>query len=700
MEVVSAIFGPVLERVVKPVLNEIGYVFMYSCNVENFSKKVDRMKVMRDGVKERVSAEEDNLQVIAPNVNTWLVRADQITRVEERIMNKKPDVEKGWCKGWCPNVKLRYTLSKKAKKSTEDVVELLVEGTAYINFSRPAPPLQVEFIGHRQYVEFKSRKSNEDEIIEALMDDKVNLVGICGMGGVGKTMIAKKVGKKVKEEAMFDEVVMVSVGPKPDIKKIQEGIAEALGFQLKEDNLIVRANKLQRRVALRKTLLILDDVWAWLDLEELGISFALSKECKIMLTSRHQDTCVQMEAQKTVVIEVLKEDEGWSLFKERAGSCVNEPGINRVAQDVSRECSHLPLALTTVGRALRDKTQHSWEDAREQLRKSAPSNIPEVLREVYQPLELSYNLLEIEEAQSLFLICSLFPEDYCIPLDFLIWYGLGLRVLKNVNGLEEARRRVSRLVEMLEDRFLLDDAGEGNEKFSMVNYEKYVKMHHVLQDVAIYIANKEDDVLISTHDIEWPEEMAYERLTCISMVSDALTVLPERLKCPQLNVLRLQCNNATLKMPGDFFHETPSLLVLDMPGSFLCSLPPSLECLKNLRVLYLHSQGVEDISVIGELKQLEMLICFCSAKTLPAKIGCLTNLRVLNMGDTCIQKIARGIFTQLARLEEVYLINNNCIEGSFLREISNLRYLTCLNIQILEASLLHTNISFQSFPRR
>nr|GMD43048.1 probable disease resistance protein At4g27220 isoform X1 [Ipomoea batatas] len=423
---------------------------------------------------------------------------------------------------------------------------------------------------------------------------------------------------------------MVAASLTPDPPKIQQEIAEGLGLQLKEENPTLRANKLQRRLALKRTLIVLDDIWARLDLEELGIAFALAKKCKVILTSRHRDACAQMEAQKIVVIEVLHQDEGWSLFKERAGSCVSDPELHPIARDVSRECSHLPLALTTVGRALRDKSQHSWEDA----------------------------------------------QDYCIPLEFLIWYGFGLRVFENITSLEEARTRVYRLVEILEDRFLLDDAAEGRRKFSLVQYDKYVKMHHVLRDVAIYIANKEDTVLIMTNDVELPKEISYEHLACISIVSNALAMLPETLICPNLDVLRLECGNERLEIPKKFFYGMPGLVVLDMPGSYFHSLPPSLGVLKNLRVLYLDNHHVEEISIIGKLVNLI---------------------------------VAPGIIASLTRLEEVYMINNNCRwegaggrEGSnaTLHELGTLPNLTALEIQILEPNLLHTNISFRSFPKK
>lgn len=147
MEVVSVLLKPILDRIVNPVLEEIGYMFQYRSNIENFRKKVEKIKFMRDGVKERIEEEERKLQVVAPRVKAWLHETDKITAKEQTILAMKYDVEKGCFKGFFPNLKLRYSLSKKAKKGTQDAVELLGEGYHYSNFSHLGP-----FLSQRSFV--------------------------------------------------------------------------------------------------------------------------------------------------------------------------------------------------------------------------------------------------------------------------------------------------------------------------------------------------------------------------------------------------------------------------------------------------------------------------------------------------------------------------------------------------------------------
>ena len=92
----------------------------------------------------------------------------------------------------------------------------------------------------------------------------------------------REVAKQVKEEKLFDEVVIATVTQSPDLIQIQGEIADKLDLKLDKETLTGRADLLRARLSKEKNqkiLVILDDIWKKLDLDEIGIP------CKWMQSS-------------------------------------------------------------------------------------------------------------------------------------------------------------------------------------------------------------------------------------------------------------------------------------------------------------------------------------------------------------------------------------------------------------------------------
>ena len=107
----------------------------------------------------------------------------------------------------------------------------------------------------------------------------------------------KQVAEKAALEKLFDKVVMASVLQTPDLKRIQGELSYKLGMKFEEESEEGRADQLHQRMNEEKTILvILDDIWAELDLDKIGIPSPADhryKGCKLLLTSRNRDTSYQ-----------------------------------------------------------------------------------------------------------------------------------------------------------------------------------------------------------------------------------------------------------------------------------------------------------------------------------------------------------------------------------------------------------------------
>ncbi|KAL7197641.1 hypothetical protein ACSBR2_020217 [Camellia fascicularis] len=521
--------GGIGEYLVAPICRQFGYLFCFNTNIQNLETQLDSLKVTGQGVQLGVDETRNN---VGPHLEAWLTKANDNTAEAETIIKDKAQVQKGCFNGWCPNLKLRYSLGRKAVKKTQELALLHAEGSNYIQSSYNPPPTSIEPPPTTtEFQGFVSRILVMNEIIEALKDDGIHLIGICGMGGMGKTTMAKEVAKETKN--LFNEFPVAVVGQEPDLTKVQRCIADMLGLKLDDRNdresPMKRARLLRSRLQLdhKKILVILDDVWAEFDLKELG--FPLEGGCKILFTSRNGNLWEGMQNKRYIELQVLVGDEPWHLFREKVGDCADNSDLRPLAEQIVNECGGLSLALVTVGRALTNKDKkHHWTNALRQLKTPcSESSLIGVPAEVYQALYLSYKFLQ-EGEKKLFLLCCLFPKGCNIAIEDLVRYGIGLRWFKGIDEVDDVRDQVNVLVDQLKSCYLLLDGDE----------EEQIKMHDVVHDVAISIAAKDEHGFMTIHGAkprEWPKKATCELNTSISVMSNEIVKFPGGLSCKNLS---------------------------------------------------------------------------------------------------------------------------------------------------------------------
>ena len=648
MEIIKPNIEKIEVNLLERIGQRIGYMIYPYSNIKNLKDQFQKLGNKRHGVQLEIDAAKRKGEIVATEVQSWVEKVDNISEELQRFLEEDVKANKMCLDGWCPHLKLRsYSLSRNAKKKTLEVDGLLKDGQ-FAEVSRPPPPPGMGSLSI--IMDFESRTKTLKEVLEALRDDKINMIAICGMRGIGKTTMAKMVKKRAKDDKLFDEVGIVQT---LDLKKIQDQIAEMLGLKFDEKYPLARAKRLKKRLMDSKSILIiLDDVWDALDLEAVGIPYGGQyNSCKILLTSIREEACTQMKSQKIFKIEVLSEEEAWNLFREMAGNCIDTPNLHPIAEAIAKECGGLPIAIVTVGRALEKKSEVEWSAALQQLKNAIPKNIPGLDSKVYSCIELSYSSLKSDEAKSCFLLCCLFPEH--IFIEFLVRYGVGQRLFTKIDTVAEARNRFHAILKNLKRSFLLLDSEEG---------EQFVKMHDVVRDVATSIAENQGILVRYNEKMEeWPEKDLCERSTAISLVSKELKRHPDGLECPKLELLQLHlCGNHTWQtlLPPNLFKGMNSLKVLSLLGMSLPSLPQSIHFFENLRTLELFDCELADVSAIGELSKLEILSIIGSRiKKLPGEIGYLSHLKLLDLtGCFYLERIPAGLLSSLSHLEELYML--------------------------------------------
>nr|GEX58939.1 disease resistance protein At4g27190-like [Tanacetum cinerariifolium] len=694
------------EKVIAETGRHLGYVLYYKNYIESLKQQVEKLNVTSKGITIQVEDAKRNGEVIAPEVDQWFRNVEVVSDDSKKFLSDEVQERNSLWNGWLPNIKKRYMLSKKAKKKTEMIAALKSEVPNKISYQ--APPPAVGDISSGDFKNFESREPTITQLMNLLKDDTKQIISICGMGGSGKTTMVKEVARRVEAEKMFDEIIMAVVSKEHDLMTVQEDLAKWLGLRFKMRTQEGRAHELWKRLLQSKkgNLVILDDVWKHIDLKSIGIPFGKEyNNCKIILTSRSKDACKAMGCHDILTLDILTESETWSLLGEMVGdSLQNDPELTETASEIAKRCGGLPIAVVCLGRALKDKRKEVWNDTLKKLQSSmVPANIEGVKEDVYQSLQVSYDLLEDLEAKKVFLLCCLYPEYANVSLEALVRCGVGLDLYRGIDFLIHARDRVHALTDKLRSRYLLLN---GDRKST-------VKVHSVVRAVGISVASMLEQNLgqfsaAVIHEDRWPRGMTYGNYNAVSVVSNEISELPSRgLIFHKLELLQLACPKLSLENINIMFERMKTVKVVELWNMSLFSLSSFLDSLpRNVLALCMNCkmENIGDIKA-EEFENLEILsFGNCDIIELPWQIGKFTNLRLLDMsGCHWLERISPGVISSLSQLEELdtgsKLWGDEEEGDASLAELDSLTNLIYLGIRIKSISFLPRNSLFEKLQR-
>ncbi|XP_052298618.1 disease resistance protein RUN1-like isoform X6 [Citrus sinensis] len=237
-----------------------------------------------------------------------------------------------------------------------------------------------------------SRMEKMNGYLEAGLDD-VRFIGICGMGGIGKTTLAKVLYNTLKDQfeasSFLANVREVSVTR--GLVPLQE---QLLSEVLMERDLIIwdvhkGINLIRWRLCRKRVLVILDDVDQLEQLQALvGNHDWFGFGSRIIITSRDEHVLKSHGVTNTYKVRGLDYVEALQLFHLKV-SKGKQPTDYRVelSKYVVNYAGGLPLAIEVLGSFLCGRSVEEWKSALNRLQEAPNEKVLKVLRISYDGLD-------------------------------------------------------------------------------------------------------------------------------------------------------------------------------------------------------------------------------------------------------------------------------------------------------------------------
>ncbi|XP_073013673.1 putative disease resistance protein RGA3 [Typha latifolia] len=541
------------------------------------------------------------------------------------------------------------------------------------------PTIRHSFVGHEK---------EKEGIINFLLkteshaNERILVLPILGIGGVGKTTLAQYVYNDERVESHFSLKMWICVSESFDVVKLTREMLDHsnscynhTGVQSFE---ILQA-MLRKILRTEIFLLVLDDVWnetereAW-DTVKAPL-YAGKNGSKILLTSRLEKAAKLMGTVNPIKIEGLIEDDYWSLFTECAfGDAKPEehPRLAAIGKKVASRLKGSPLAAKTIGALLKDNLD---DDHWESISRSDIWELEQGQDGIMSALKLSYLHLPAH-LQQCFAYLSIYPKDWEFECEDVVGMWMA-------QGMIHQDSRTKTIEDIGEDYF--------NELISKSFVESAVTMdmytlHDLLHDLAESVS-KNDICRIAVDTLRTIPTSVHH----LSLSTNNLATLKQNVVL--LNNLRSLIFMIAFKICPDndddlhdVFRQLKRVRALSLKHCVVVSLPDTLSSLIHLRYLDLSGPWYRRLpDELTKLYHLRTLNLFgLELSHVPESMNKLINLRYLICSDKVLSMIAGiGKLTCLQQLIYPFSVQN--VHGFEFGQLKYLRELRqCLTIKNLE----------------
>ncbi|XP_048321588.2 putative late blight resistance protein homolog R1B-16 [Ziziphus jujuba] len=502
-----------------------------------------------------------------------------------------------------------------------------------------------------QLLERRRRYLEEDDVVGYVDDTETlakkliqgtpqrDVISIIGMGGLGKSTLAKKVYNNSNVKNHFRCQAWVYVSQEYKIRELLLSILKCL-IPISEEIYEMPDEELKRTLCEnlkgKRYLLVMDDIWKTQVWDEIKDSFPNELTgSRILITSRIKEVAMYASKNDPHFLRLLNENESWELFCKkmfRGESCPSN--LEELGKQIVRCCKGLPLSIIVLGGilALKEKSYFTWS------KWLCRDNLIQDKTQCLDILGLSYIDLP-RYLRSCFLNVGVFPEDYEISARQLTKLGIAEGFIQGTCNREEEDVAEDYLEELI-DRSLIQVASRRSD-----GGVKTCRIHDLLRDFCIKEGAQQKFLVVHSN----PKHSLTNKPRRVS-------ILCETSQCLSLDHWDPSCARSLLLFNSQLNFDTNhwrwiykgfKLIRALYLKKLVSSIPKQLGKLIHLRYLMIDGDKYDRLNAIpASICKLPFLqtidIKFCVINWLPKDIWRMKQLRYL--------KISKGIRLPVPRI--------------------------------------------------
>ncbi|KAL5076277.1 hypothetical protein RYX36_015261 [Vicia faba] len=504
------------------------------------------------------------------------------------------------------------------------------------------------------------------------MDSKeVQVIGIWGMGGIGKTTLAIALYAKLSshfEGHCFLENVREQT-EKNSINFMRNKLVSEL---LEEENLHVNVPKVEylsvtNRLRRKKVLIVLDDVANSEQLDDLiSVYDCLGLGSRVIVTTR--DKHIVSVVDKIYEVKELNKHNSLELFCLKAFKAkVPKSGYEELSKIIVANCKGNPLALKVLGARLHSRSKEKWESELEKLKTIPDIKIQNVLKSSYDDLDDDQRNIFLDIAcfvkdeskdrvTNLFKAYNFFPD---IGIDDLVEKSLVTISNKGTIQMHDLIQEMGWNIvrqESPKDPGSRSRLWKPNEVYDVLKYNKGTK---VVEGITLDVS-KIEDLHLSSDSFTNMFEMRYLKFYYGKKNETSNIYLPNGLDSLSDKLRYLEWHRYCLKsLPSKF--SAKLLVELLMPFSNLQKLWDGVQDLANLKEIDLRfCKKLVEIPDLSKARNLEWL-----------SLSQCRNLREIHPSILSLNKLKNLELEGCTKIESLIQMDNNHLESLQNIQLSN-----------------------------